>query len=46
MHIRKQLALLVVVIVAGFGVMAAAQAKKAPAKGFACFSWSRRTARR
>ena len=32
MQIRKQLALLVVVIVAGFGVMAAAQAKKAPVK--------------
>lgn len=32
MHIRKQLALLVVVIVAGFGVMAAAQATKAPVK--------------
>ena len=32
MQIKKQLALLVVVIVAGFGVMAAAQAKKAPAK--------------
>ena len=31
MRIRKQLALLVVVIVAGFGVMAAAQAKKGPA---------------
>ena len=35
MHIRKQLALLVVVIVAGFGVMVAAQAKKAPAKSAA-----------
>ena len=35
MHIKKQLALLVVVIVAGFGVMAAAQAKKAPAKSSA-----------
>jgi hypothetical protein len=32
MQIRRQLALLVVVIVAGFGVMAAAQAKKATAK--------------
>ena len=32
MQIRKQLALLVVVIVAGFGVMAAAQAKKAATK--------------
>ena len=31
MRIRKQLALLVVVILAGFGVMAAAQAKKGPA---------------
>ena len=31
MQIRKQLALLVVVIVAGFGVMAGAQAKKAAA---------------
>jgi len=31
MRIRKQLALLVVVIVAGFGVMAAAQAKKGSA---------------
>jgi hypothetical protein len=31
MRIMKQLALLVVVIVAGFGVMAAAQAKKGPA---------------
>jgi hypothetical protein len=35
MQIKKQLALLVVVIVAGFGVMAAAQAKKAPAKSSA-----------
>jgi hypothetical protein len=32
MQSMKQLALLVVVIVAGFGVMAAAQAKKGPAK--------------
>jgi hypothetical protein len=31
MRIRRQLTLLVVVIVAGFGIMAAAQAKKAPA---------------
>ena len=37
MHIRKRLALLVVVIVAGFGVMAAAQAKKAPAKRLRVF---------
>jgi hypothetical protein len=37
MHIRKQLALLVVVIVAGFSVMAAAQAKKAPAKRIRAF---------
>ena len=35
MQIRKRLALLVVVIVAGFGVMVAAQAKKAPAKAAA-----------
>ena len=35
MQIKKRLALLVVVIIAGFGVMVAAQAKKAPAKSSA-----------